>query len=537
MLERRLAAWFAAPLAVAVFASGCGGGGGEAEDGVVTVNSTEPQNPLVPGNTNEVGGGNVLDAMFTGLVGYDEKTGETYDEVAQDIATEDNRVFTIKLKPGWTFHDGTPVTASSFVDAWNYTAYAPNGQSGSSFFEHVQGYDEVNPGGEEASGPPPSAEKMSGLEVIDDTTFEVTLDEPFAAFPEMLGYTAFSPMPQKFFDDKDAFEQHPIGNGPFRFESRQPNANIELSRFEEYPGEHKPQIRGLNFKIYNELETAYQDLISGDLDFMDQLPPSALVGEKWKTDLGERGTEKPILSNNALQIPMYAEPYQDPKVRHALSMAINREEITQTVFNGAYEPATGWVPEGAVPDYEPGGCGEYCEFDPQRAKQLLDETDFDGPVIIDSNADGGHKEWIDAICGQFKNNLGVDCVFKPVPTFAEFQATHDENQHEGPYRFGWLGDYPTAETFLGKIYRTGGSSNYMRYDSPEFNAAMDRADQADSVEQSNELYREAEAILAKDMPSIPLWNQKAVVGWSDRLEGADVTFDRHLNWETVKLAP
>ncbi|MER7010732.1 ABC transporter substrate-binding protein [Saccharopolyspora sp. NPDC000359] len=541
MRKRRLVAWVAAPLAVGLLASACGGGGGgAAEDGIVTVNHTEPQNPLLPGNTNETGGGNVLKAMFTGLVDYDEKTTEPYNAVAESITSDDNKVFKIKLKPGWTFHDDTPVTANSFVKAWNYAAYAPNGQSNSSFFEHIQGYSEVNPPDPDgdagpAEAPQPTAQEMSGLKVIDDLNFEVTLDAPFATFPVMLGYTAFSPLPESFFADPKAFEEHPIGNGPFKFDSRQPNAFIKLTTYDKYAGKNKPQIKGIEFRIYNELETAYQDLVSGNLDFVDQLPPSALVGDKWKSDLQDRGESKPILSNNALQVALYAPEYKDPRVRQAISMSIDREQITSTVFQNAYEPANGWVPGGVIPGYQDGGCGEFCEFNPEKAKQLLAETGFKGPVLIDSNSDGGHKEWIEAICGQVKNNLGVDCVYNPVPTFAEFQKIHDENAHQGPFRFGWLGDYPAAETFLGKIYRTGASSNYMRYSSPEFDAAMDRADQAPTEEEANKLYAEAEKVLAKDMPSIPLWNQKAVVGWSERLEGATVTFDRNLNFETVKL--
>ncbi|WP_433871365.1 peptide ABC transporter substrate-binding protein [Saccharopolyspora sp. CA-218241] len=542
MRKRRLAAWIAAPLAVGLLATGCGGGAGagDAADGIVSVSHTEPQNPLVPANTTETGGGDVLDAMFTGLVAYDEQTSEPYNAVAESIESPDNTVFTIKLKPGWTFHDGSPVTANSFVRAWNYAAYGPNGQSGASFFEHVAGYEQVNPAdpdGENgpAQAPAPTAQEMSGLKVIDDLTFEVTLNAPFATFPTMLGYTAFSPMPESFFADKAGFEAHPIGNGPFQFDSRQPNAHITLSTYEQYAGQNKPSINGVEFRVYNELETAYQDLVSGNLDFVNQLPPSALVGDKWKADLQDRGMVKPILSNNALQLPLYDPKYQDVRVRHALSMAIDRQQITETIFQGAYTPANGWVPGDAIPGYEPGACGEFCEFNPQRAKQLLDESGFQGPITITSNADGGHKEWIEAICGQFKNNLGLDCVFNPVPTFAEFLKMHEENAHQGPFRFGWLGDYPAAETFLGKIYRTGASSNYMRYSSPEFDAAMDRADRAPTEEEGNRLYAEAEKVLAKDMPSIPLWNQNAVVGWSERLEGVQVSFDRQLNLETVKL--
>lgn len=549
MRKRRLAASMAVPLAVLLVASGCGGGnpGGTEEEGYISVNSVEPTNPLVPSDTTEVGGGRVVDAMFTGLIGYDAESSEPYHEMAESIDTDDNRVFTINLKPGWKFHDGSPVTAENYVRAWNYAAYGPNGLSAGPFFEHIEGYDEVNSsdsdGGagqrdqpDQSDQSDPASNEMSGLEVIDEHTFRVTLDEPFATFPTMLGYSAFMPLPDAFFEDRDQFERQPIGNGPFQFESRQPNADITLGRYDEYTGENRPEIRGVEFRVYNELETAYQDVQSGNLDFIDTVPSSALVDDKWRVDLQDRVVDKEILRNNALQLPLYEEQYQDPRVRKALSMAIDREQITKTVYNGAHTPADGWVPDDAVPGYEGGACGEACEFEPQRARQLLAQTDFEGPITIASNADGGHQEWIEAVCGQLTNNLGIECNFSPVPTFSEFMTMSEQDAQRGPFRFGWVGDYPTAETFLGKIYRTNGTSNYMSYSNPEFDAAMDRADQAADTEESNRLYRAAEGILAQEMPSIPLWDQKAMSGYSDRLANVHVGFDLSLDLETVKLA-
>src|SRR5699024_5455103 len=236
-----------------------------------------------------------------------------------------------------------------------------------------------------------------------------------------------------------------------------------------------------------------------------------------------------VLRNNALQLPLYQKEYQDPKVRKALSMGVNRELVTDVIFNGAYTPAKGWVPDNALPGYQAGVCGQACEFHPQKARELLAQTDFSGPISVSSNADGGHKEWIEAVCGEWKNNLDIDCNFNPVPTFAEFQTMHDNKEHDGPFRVSWVGDYPSPETFLGKLYRTNASSNYMSYTSPEFDAAMDRADQAPNEQQSNAGYRAAEKVLAEDMPSIPLWDQKAVSGYSERLDNVHVKFDMSLD--------
>ena len=135
--------------ALALTLSACGGGstetaGGEGDGSyVVTANTTEPQNGLLPANTNEVGGGRVMDLIFTGLVSYDAK-GAPVNELAESIETEDSQNYTIKLKAGQTFSDGSPVTAASFVDAWNFGAAAKNAQLNSYFFESIKGFDEVN---------------------------------------------------------------------------------------------------------------------------------------------------------------------------------------------------------------------------------------------------------------------------------------------------------------------------------------------------------------------------------------------------------
>jgi oligopeptide transport system substrate-binding protein len=122
----------AAPLA------GCGTGSVRTD--VVIVNAGEPQNPLIPTNTNDSNGGRIIDRLFAGLMSYDDK-GTPALEVARSIDTTDDVNYRITLKPGWTFSDGSPVTAHSFVDAWNYGALATNAQLQQSFFNPIAGFD------------------------------------------------------------------------------------------------------------------------------------------------------------------------------------------------------------------------------------------------------------------------------------------------------------------------------------------------------------------------------------------------------------
>ena len=139
----------AALSAVALLAAGCGGGGSDDTStsaaagktgGEVTIHGCNPAEPADPEHHERDCGGNVIDAIFAKLVHYNPDTAAPENDIAESIETTDNQNFTVKLKPGYKFHDGTEVKAKNFVDAWNYTAYGPNAQVNSYFFEPIAGY-------------------------------------------------------------------------------------------------------------------------------------------------------------------------------------------------------------------------------------------------------------------------------------------------------------------------------------------------------------------------------------------------------------
>ncbi len=541
MGKRRWTVWAAVVMAVALMAGGCGGGDSSSGDGI-TVDWGEPQNPLVPGDTGENFGTTALDAMFAGLVKYEPTAAKPVNEMAESITpSPDHRVFTIKLKPGWTFHDGTPVKSKNFVDAWNYTAYAPNGQLNASYLAPIAGYDEVHPSDSDASGAagptaPPPVRQMFGLKVIDDTTFQVTLKYPLAIFPIMLGYNAFFPLPDSFFVNPKGFEQHPIGNGPFRFVSRTPNVDMKLTRYDQYRGDDRPRVKNLTLQVYDDMDSAYQDLVSANLDYLEQVPVSALTGDRWRKDLGSRAVAKPGLVIQTISFPLYDPKFRNPDFRKAVSMAIDRPRITRSVFGGSRKPADGWVAP-AVDGYVPNQCGEFCQYDPRKAREYLARAGgFHGTLTIESNADGGHKEWSEAVAASIRQTLGINAVFAPTPTFSEFRRKGNHHEFHGMFRTGWEADYPSIESFLTQQYRTGASSNDPLYSNPAFDAALDRANAAPTVEEANKRYQEAERILAQDMPSIPLWNSPVEAGYSDRLSSAIGTPFQRLDPRTAALA-
>ncbi|MFG2817818.1 ABC transporter substrate-binding protein [Kitasatospora sp. NPDC048365] len=523
---------------VALVATGCssssGGGGSSNSSATFSYQSSEPQNPLQPANANEVGGGRIIQNLFKGLIDYDPSNGEMRNQVADNIASSDAQTFNVTLKSGWTFHDGTPVTSKSFVDAWNWAANTKNNQINSSWFSDIEGYNDVHPSG---AGAAPTKDTMSGLTVTDDTHFTIKLTSKVAYFPMKLGYIAFSPLPEGFFKDPDGYGQKPVGNGPYQFVSWDHNSQVVTKTFANYQGVDKPKNGGVVFKMYTTAEAAYADLQSNNLDVMDQVPPSALAN--YKSDLGDRAIDSPQGAIQNIGFTLYQPEWQGAntaKVRQGLSMAIDRPTITKTVLQGSRSPASAWTAEG-VDGYKAGTCGDFCTFNADKAKQLITEGGGvpGNSIKITYNADGGHKEWVDAVCNSIRQATGVDCVGDPKTDFKTARAAITGHTINGMFRTGWVQDYPLNANFLADVYKTGAASNDFGYSSAQFDQLANQADQAASVQDSATGYQKAEAVLAQDFPAIPLWYYRTNSGYSTKVQ--NVKFDSFGNpaWTQVEV--
>jgi oligopeptide transport system substrate-binding protein len=531
MRARRRARLLVGVAALSLVVTACGGddgggaGGATATGGRFSIQISEPQHALIPGHTAETSGAEVLDALFSGLVDYDVKTSEPSNKVAESITSSDNKVWTVKLKSGWKFHNDESVTAASFVDAWNYTAYAKNAQESAGFFSRVQGYDEV-------SAEKPTAEKMSGLKVVDDTTFTVTLKEPFSQFPVVVGYTAFYPLPKVFFDDPKKFGEAPVGNGPFKMNGTWVHKQvIKVDKWDAYP-ETKAKVDGIDFKVYASLDTAYNDLRAGNLDATDSLPSSALATAK--QELGERYVEQPSSIEQYIGFPVFNKKYT-ADFRKAVSMAINREEIAKTIFSGTRVPAGGFV-SPVVDGARENACGEFCTFDAAKAKTLLQTSGWSGPLTLAYNADGGHKEWIEAVANQLRQNLGLTVTVKPYAEFAKILDDLGAKKFDGAFRMGWSFDYPSIENYLSPIFGTQAiqiGSNYAGYSNPQFDDLVKKGDTAASKEEGITFYQQAEDLLYKEMPYLPMFFSKLTGAYSANVR--NVTFDAFTRVDKVNV--
>lgn len=536
--RKRLVGLGAFALASSLVLTACGGGGGDDSGegsgaGIVTVGNGEPQNPIIPTMTNETFGSQVTSSIFAGLVYYDAE-GAVHNEVAESIESDDSKVWTITLKDGWTFSDDTPVTAQSFVDAWNYGAYGPNAQNLSYFFEPIDGFADVQVPTDKDGEPTeedPKSETMSGLEAVSDTELKVTLSQPESDFPLRLGYSAFYPLPESFFDDPEAAGEAPIGNGPYVLETWEHNSVIELRPNESYKGERKVENGGVDLVAYSDEDSAYNDLLGGSLDIVKNVPASAFG--TFEDELGDRSVNQPAAVIQVINVPEYNEKLSGEAGlmrRQAISMAIDREAITETVYSGSRTPASDFtspVINGWSEDLEG---NEVLEFNPEEAKKLWAEAEEiepwgDDPLLIASNADSDHQSWIDPTCNGIRDTLGIDCEFDAFPTFDEFLDARDNEKIKGLFRGGWQADYPAMSNFLGPIYGTGAGSNDMGYSSKEFDAKMKEANGQEDPDAAVELYKEAESILLQDLPGIPLWYQNATGGWSESVENVQFGWD------------
>lgn len=499
----------------------------------ITFFGGEPQNPLLTTNTNEVQGGEVLRAMYTGLVGY-SPDGEPYNAVAEDIEpNDDSSSFHVTLKDGWTFTNGEPVTSASFIDAWNFGATSANAQLGADFFSAIEGYDDV--AGEDAT-----ATEMSGLTEINDHEFTVDLSAPDASFPTQLGYYAFSPLPQVAFDDIDAFGQHPIGNGPYMLDGDdawQHNVSIQLKANPDYVGDDKAQNPGIAFKHYADVATAYADLQSGDLDHMrENVGPRALPS--YRADFPDSNDDAPYAAIQNFTIPENLPGFQTDEEgrlrRAAISMAIDRDLIIDKLFFGGRQVAEDFgapTLEGGIADV-PGK--EVLTFQPDKARELWEKANEIKPYSGESfqiayNADGGHQQWVEGVTNSIRQVLGIKASGKAYPTF---QAQRDAivNRTVGSaFRSGWNADYPSISSFLVSNYRTGGGSNDGDYSNPEFDKLLAQASSSPDSDAAQTYYDEAQAVLMEDLPQIPLWYYAATTAWDPGLH------DVETNWQGMPV--
>jgi ABC-type oligopeptide transport system substrate-binding subunit len=502
--------------------------------------------------TNETSGGAVLNALYSPLIDYDQETGEPVPVVATEVPTsEDNINWTITINEGWTFHNGDPVTAQSFVDAWNWAAYGPNAANNGYFFgpgmADFVGYDEVQSGADPdgegpQEAPEPASTEMSGLAVVDDTSFTVELAQPFSQFPLMLGYTAFYPVPSECIADWEPCNESPIGNGPFMMDgSWNHDQGISVVAYDGYGGETKPNIDGVDFVIYSDPATGYLELQDEQLDYMTALPPDELANAR--EQFGENFIDQENSTFQYIGFPLW-----DPKfggtaeedfggdgkrnLRHALSMAINRQELIDQVFDGAFAPADSLV-SPVVQGYRKGACGDWCVYDVDAAKALYEQSDkIDGTINFWFNEGANHDQWLTVVGNYWNTAFGIEYELQ-ARVWADYLQAQSDHALDGPFRLGWVMDYPSAQNYLNPIYGEGSGESNFGYNNADANALMAEGNSAATIDEGLDFYNQAEDMILEDMPNIPMWFGRTLGAYNQNV--GNVFVDKFGNLDLISV--
>jgi peptide/nickel transport system substrate-binding protein/oligopeptide transport system substrate-binding protein len=215
-------------------------------------------------------------------------------------------------------------------------------------------------------------------------------------------------------------------------------------------------------------------------------------------------------------------------------MAIDRDEIIRSIFKDSQTSARSFV-SPVVTGYRDNTCGAFCEYDPKKAKDLYDSAGGPKTLQLSYNADGSHKDWIEATCNELKENLGVECTPTPEPQFADMLDKLGAKQPLGMFRMGWVMDYPSMENYLGPLYTSKGSSNYYGYSNEEFDRLVEEGAAAPTLEESISKYQKAEDILAQDMPVIPLRFAQNNFGFSTKVRNVEIDLYSRVNLSKIEV--
>lgn len=490
-------------------------------DAMITVNAIEPRTGLTPGGAGDAGGFRILSTLLAGLITYDEH-GDPVNEVAESItANDDATMFTVTLRDGWTFTDGTPVTATSFTNAWSYAANPANAQINASYFAQIVGYDELQQAGtggqsnDQSSGRTADdtgavGPQLSGLSVVDDRTFTVQLTAPDATFPQRLGNIPFLPLPASFYDDPQSYADHPVGNGAYRLESWQRGRELRVARNDRYHGVMPARNGGITFRFYTSTEAAFADVLAGNLDLLDEVPSSKYA--VYRTLSGVRAYTVPGAQTQGLNIPERLAHFsgQEGRLRRqAISLAIDRALICRKVFDGTREPAVDFSAPTISGYSDSLTNAANLRHDASRAKRLWRQADeispWSGTLKLSYSADSDNRSWNEAVAHQISETLGIDAQADPWPSHKDLRTAAVNGTITSPYGSEWPPDYPNIENYLTLRFGTNGGYNEFGYSNAAVDDLLLQAATAHDTDTAIRHYHAAEEILLEDLPQIPLW--------------------------------
>ena len=482
-----------APAAQPVVTAGSGTGGGK----LVRLFVDPPT--LDPHLTTDATSAQIIIEVFGGLFTIDRDLNIVPDLVEDWDVSPDGRVYTFRLRSDATFHNGKPVTAEdvrwSLERATNPLTESPvAGQ----YLGDIVGVTEKLNG---------DAETISGVRVIDDKTLEITIDAPKSYFLAKLTYpTGFVLDRENVEADPKRWFRHPNGTGPFMLTQYDVGEKMVLSRFPTYHlgAPHLDEVEmilsgGTSMLMYENDEIHVAGVSLADLDRI--LDPSNSLNS-------ELQQAPPTFSVQYIGLNVNEPPLDDVKVRQALNLAIDKQNLATSVLADQVVPAYGILPPG-FPGFNPNLRG--YEFDPERARQLLAESkygdDLDNFPLITMTTSGSFGASVsldmEVVLQMWKKNLGIDAEFQQTE-FATFLRDLHKRRFQ-MFDIGWIADYPDPENFLDILFHSESSNNHTNYSNPQVDSLLEQARTETDEAVRFRLYNQAEQMIVDDAPWVPLW--------------------------------
>ncbi|MDQ6831887.1 MAG: peptide ABC transporter substrate-binding protein [Chloroflexota bacterium] len=424
--------------------------------------------------------------MYDDLYSYDDK-GTLIPRAAVEVPTtqnggisSDGKTYTVKIRPGQKFSDGSPVTAKDYVYATKRFLDPSLASNYASFMDNLVGYDDLTAKGNEKKTKAelqPLFDKL-GVVAKDDNTLAFTLKDVQPTFPFVLSLWGLIPLKQDVVEKGGAnWWQDPknhITNGAWTLETFQSKQKLTFVPNASYTGQ-KPILTRLEFTIIADSAQRFNAYQNNEIDSL-AVPTGnrqqVLADPQYKSQI-VRG---PQLTTFGFRFQNQRAPFNNPVVRKAFATAIDRDAFINDVFKGIGKPITSWIAPG-----EPGyneSIGSQYKFDAAKAKKILSDAGIDpkslnGTKYIFSNT-GDNPSVAQAIQAQLRQNLGVDIALDPQESTVYQQLVSDKHD----YQFnlgGWGADYPDPENWLIELFGTKGGNNDQLYSNPKVDALFQQA--------------------------------------------------------------
>ncbi|MBI2343286.1 MAG: peptide ABC transporter substrate-binding protein [Deltaproteobacteria bacterium] len=438
---------------------------------------------------------NLCMALFEGLLVPDPKTAEPIPGVAErwEMA-KDGRVYTFHLRRHAQWSDGHPVTAHDFVYAWERVLNPETGAPFAYILYYLKNARAYNLG--TMTDP-----RALGVRAVDDHTLEVTLEHPTTFFLKLLPLMTYMPVPRWAIEAHGPLwtrPEHIVTNGPFALTAWIPYKEILVKRSPTYWDAASVRLAGVRFHPLEEKETALKMYLAGELDVDWELPVLKMSELRSHPEM----VEGPRFALYFYRLNTARPPLDDPRVRRALAMAIDRETLVNQYLQQTQIPTDTLMPAG-VPQYRyPQGPG----FHPQQARELLRAAGFADPatfppLTIHYNTDDRHKLIAQVIQQMWKTHLGIS-----VQLFNEEWKSYLKTWQTRNYeisRAGWVGDYVDPQSFL-DLFTSTSTQNATGWGNPEYDRLVEAASADPDQARRYALLESAETLLLDEMPMVPI---------------------------------